>query len=422
MVKSKTMTTESTIATTEQITYDSDMMSAELDKIQLNKSQTIKGILRLVICSAIGIAAFFVSVPHNGKSEIIFSIIYNAFVNMFGNFAYWILTLIVAGNFVCHIYFKYVKKGTLESPFAKIYDNDTIIHTFLYALGFIYVVLYACHINITGFQGPEIIIGDSTGGSVIPPIVLGVFGIIIVGAIFMPFLLNYGILEIIGAILEPLMRPLFKVPGKAALDAVSSFVSSSSLGVLITNRLWKRNVYTEKEMVAIMTGFSAVSIGFAYMVINTAKLGDHFVKEKNSKKDSLLVLPQVLTMLSAIGVSGLILAEYTPVFKWLGYIFQPLLVLFRIPDVSAIAPSIPVGIAEMFLPVLVMMGSGVTVCVKARAFVVLVSMVQIIFFSETATVMLATKSPIKFWEIVVCFLERTIIAIPLASLVVHILF
>ena len=124
----------------------------------------------------------------------------------------------------------------------------------------------------------EIISGDSTGGSVIPPIVLGVFGIIIVGAIFMPFLLNYGILEIIGAILEPLMRPLFKVPGKAALDAVSSFVSSSSLGVLITNRLWKRNVYTEKEMVAIMTGFSAVSIGFAYMVINTAKLGDHFVK------------------------------------------------------------------------------------------------------------------------------------------------
>ena len=152
MVKSKTMTTESTITTTEQITYDSDMMSAELDKIQLNKSQTIKGILRLVICSAIGIAAFFVSVPHNGKSEIIFSIIYNAFVNMFGNFAYWILTLIVAGNFVCHIYFKYVKKGTLESPFAKIYDNDTIIHTFLYALGFIYVVLYACHINITGFR------------------------------------------------------------------------------------------------------------------------------------------------------------------------------------------------------------------------------------------------------------------------------
>ena len=102
-------------------------------------------------------------------------------------------------------------------------------------------------VNIPGFEGPEIIVGASTGESVMPSIVLGVLGIIIVGALFMPFLLNYGILEIIGAILEPLMRPLFKVPGKAALDAVASFVSSSSLGVLITNRLWRKNVYTEKE-------------------------------------------------------------------------------------------------------------------------------------------------------------------------------
>lgn len=192
-------------------------------------------------------------------------------------------------------------------------------------------------------------------------------------------------LEIIGAILEPLMRPLFKVPGKAALDAVTSFVSSSSLGVLITNRLWKKNLYTEREMVTIMTCFSAVSIGFAYLVIETADLANQFVKlyaisflmvfiietivvrippisrksdvyyngevqtesqrkeglklngktvvtgvnravrraaiakgigvdVKFSLKDSVVILPQVLTMLSAVGVSAMILAEYTPIF------------------------------------------------------------------------------------------------------------
>lgn len=82
----------------------------------------------------------------------------------------------------------------------------------------------------------------------------------------------------------------------------------------------------------------------------------------------------------------------------------------------------PVGIAEMLLPVLVMNGQNVVLSEAARAFVVLVSMVQIIFFSETATVMMATKSPIKLWEIVVCFLERTIIAIPLASIAIHLFF
>ena len=477
------------IPTTE---YDGDIPSATLDTITLNKQQRITGILRLVIFSTIGILVFFGSIPKDGESVIIFSLLYNGLVDFFGNNVYWILVAVVGFNFFSHLYFKYVKKGKGTSAFADVYNSDKIIHTFLYGLGLLYVVCYAVYINL-GVPVTEVIVGDTTGGNVIPPVVKGVLGIILVGAIFMPFLLNYGILEIVGAILEPIMRPLFKVPGKAALDATSSFVSSSSLGVLITNRLWKRNVYTEKEMVAIMTGFSAVSIGFANLVINTAGVGDKWLKIyaisffmvfiveiimvrippisrkkdvyysgrtqtdvdrkgelkysketlprgvkravkraalakglyadiTSSLKDGILVLPQVLTMLSAIGISGMILAEYTPIFTWIGYLFQPLLNLCAVPDAAAIAPSMPVGIAEMFLPVLVMNGQGVVISEAARIFVCLVSMVQIIFFSETATVMLATKSPIKFWEIVVCFFERTIVAIPLSALCIHFLF
>lgn len=473
--------------------YDSDTPSAELDGLKLSASERNKGIFRLVLFSMIGIVVFFCSAPYNGSSTIIFSIIYNFITNLFGNAIYWILAVIVALNFCMHIYFKYIKRGQSTAMFADTYRNDKIVHTVLYALGLLYLVVYAMHMTVPGFVGPEIIVSDMTGGDVIPPVVKGVLGIILAGAIFMPFLLNYGILEIIGALLEPLMRPLFKVPGKSALDAVASFVSSSSLGVLITNRLWKKNVYTEREMVTIMTCFSAVSIGFAYLVIDTAGLAadfgklyaisfvmvfimelivvrippisrkkdvyyngavqteeerreglrlngktvvtgvDRAVKRASiakgpvqditsSLKDSVLILPQVLTMLSAVGVSAMILAEYTPVFTWLGYIFQPLLTLCRVPEVAAVAPSMPVGIAEMMLPVLVMNGQGMALPETARAFVVLVSMVQIIFFSETATVMMATKSPIKVWEIVVCFLERTIIAIPLASLAIHLFY
>ena len=60
--------------------------------------------------------------------------------------------------------------------------------------------------------------------------------------------------------------------------------------------------------------------------------------------------------------------------------------------------------------------------IKARTFVVLVSMCQINFFSETGTVILACKSPIKFWELIVCFLERTLIAMVLAAVAVRIFF
>ena len=476
-----------------KIVLDSDMPSAELDSVKLTSAQFRKGLIQFLLLSALGIFVFFFSIPvGDGKTEIVFSVLYNGFVNLFGNFAYWLLVVIVGGNFCLHVYYKYVKKGSCTSALANVYGNDGIFKTILYALGLVYVFLYALKVWVPGFN-VEIITGAATGDSVVPPIVLGVVGLMLVGAVFMPLLLNYGILERIGVLLEPLMRPHFKVPGKAALDAVSSFVSSSSLGVLITNRLWKKNVYTDKEMVSIMTGFSAVSIGFAFLVINTAGCGDHFLKiyalsfvlvfimaaimirippiskkkdtyydgreqteadrkeglrysaqtiplgirrgikraalskglftdVRLSLQDSLLVLPQVITMLSAIGVTAMILAEYTPVFTWLGYAFQPLLQLCAVPDAAEIAASMPIGLAEMFLPVLIIQGKISMLSLQARAFVCIVSMVQIIFFSETATVMLATKSPIKVSEIVICFVERTLLARPLAAICIHLFF
>ena len=477
---------------TNNVGLNPDMTSPELDQITLTAKQKRRGIPLFIICSIIGVLVFFGSITNaDGESEVIFSVLYNGFVNLFGNAIYWIVFAIIFANFCMHVYFKYIKKNTVTSAIADVYKSDTVVHTVLYFLGALYVFLYALTVT-TPFAGFEVITGASTGGNVIPPVVVGVLGIMLVGAFAMPMLLNYGLMEIIGAVLEPLMRPLFKIPGKAALDAVTSFVSSSSLGVMITNRLWKQGVYTDKEMVSIMTGFSAVSIGFAYLVISTAGCADQFVKiyaisfvlvfimafimirippisrkpdryyngrEQTeadladahytaqtiprgfvrgvkragisrgvvkdialSLKDNMLVMPQVLTMLSAIGVTAMILAEYTPIFTWIGYIFQPLLQICGVPDASMIAASMPIGIAEMFLPVLILQDDISVISYEARAFVCIVSMVQIIFFSETATVMLATKSPIKFSEIIICFIERTIIAIPLAAICIHLFF
>ena len=55
----------------------------------------------------------------------------------------------------------------------------------------------------------------------------------------MPFLLNYGIVDFIGSLMEPLMRPVFKIPGRGAVNAIASFVSSASVGVLITSKLYQ---------------------------------------------------------------------------------------------------------------------------------------------------------------------------------------
>lgn len=473
--------------------YPHDLTSQELDNITLTSQEYQQGILKFLVYTAIAGFVFFTNITVNGKSQIVFGFIYNFFVDVLGQGGFWLITGIIAGNFLLHLYSRYLDKGKKHSKLYAFYAEDSIAYTVLYALGTLYVTLYTLSVSFPEISLPEVIVGASTGGSVIPPIVLGVLWIILVGAVFMPFLLNYGAIELIGAMLEPLMRPLFKIPGKAALDAAASFVSSSSLAVIITSRLYKQKVYTEREAVAIATCFSAVSIGFAYLVIDTAQMSHMFVpiygisflvaflisaivvrippicKKKDvyydgtvqteedrksdayfemkifgrawnravkraytangiipeiqySFKDSLRVVPQVLSMLSAIGVSALILAEYTPFFHWIGLAFQPLLNLLQVPDASMIAASIPVGIAEMFLPVLLIADKVSLISAEARFFICVVSMVQIIFFSETATVMLASKLPVRLHELIICFIERTLIAIPLAALAMHLIF
>ena len=62
------------------------------------------------------------------------------------------------------------------------------------------------------------------------------------------------------------MRPLWKTPGRSAIDAVASFVGSYSLALLITNRVYKEGKYTTKEATIIATGFSTVSATFMIII------------------------------------------------------------------------------------------------------------------------------------------------------------
>lgn len=79
-------------------------------------------------------------------------------------------------------------------------------------------------------------------------------------------LVGYGLLEFIGTFCRPIMRPLWKTPGRSAIDAVASFVGSYSLALLITNRVYKEGKYTTKEAAIIATGFSTVSATFMIII------------------------------------------------------------------------------------------------------------------------------------------------------------
>ncbi|MDN6181742.1 MAG: YjiH family protein, partial [Staphylococcus equorum] len=124
--------------------------------------------------------------------------------------------------------------------------------------------------------GPGFVLKESIGPFLYDKLAIPLSVLIPVGAILLTFLVGYGLLEFIGVIMRPVMKPIFKTPGKSAVDAVASFVGSYSIGLLITNKVYKNGGYTHKEAVIVATGFSTVSATFMIIVANTLGIIEHW--------------------------------------------------------------------------------------------------------------------------------------------------
>ncbi|MEG0480923.1 MAG: nucleoside recognition domain-containing protein [Clostridium sp.] len=480
---------------------DVDYKNVDMDKVDLNDPRVMDsitldgkdkkvGFIKFIIFSSIAFALFFLPVNVNGSSNVLFGVIYSSIIKFLGVPGFWYIAALITGNALLSLYGKYIAKE--GSKLYEYYKTDSIIHPVLYVLASVFVVMYCLSITFPSLNLPEIIVGEGVGGVVIPDIVVGVGWIVPVGAVFVPFLLNYGSIDFFGVMLEPLMRPLFKVPGKSAIDCTASFVGSTTMSIIITSRLLKNNTYTKKEAAIIASSFSAVSVGYAFVVMTTADLAEKFVplyfasflltfivtfftvripplknldsvyasgrvqtdedfknepkygrgilkkgfdrackrayfsgnlvkSIKDSVVDGFMVLPKVISLLCVIGILSMIVAKNTPVFEWLGYIFLPLLQLCQVPDASAIAACLPVGITEMFIPTLIIADQNHLISEVARAVVIMVSMVQVIFFAESVVVIKSTGIPISIKQLVVVFLQRTVIAVPFAAVFAYII-
>lgn len=141
---------------------------------------------------------------------------------------------------------------------------------------------------------------------------------------------------------------------------------------------------------------------------------------KDGLKNVLDMWVGVIPVVMAFGTVALILAEYTSFFQIIGKPFEPYLALLQIPEAAEAAPLMIVGFADMFLPSILAAG---TVASEITLFTVaVISVVQLIYMSEVGGLILGSKIPVNFFELFVIFLLRTIIALPIVSLIAHMLF
>jgi len=125
--------------------------------------------------------------------------------------------------------------------------------------------------------GPAWIHSEAVGGVVLGELAPVILIIFLFSGFLLPLLTEFGLMEFVGAFLQSSFQRLFRVPGRAAIDAVASWLGSGTVGVLITLKQYENGFYTAREASIVATNFSIVSTAFCYAVASLLKIADVFV-------------------------------------------------------------------------------------------------------------------------------------------------
>lgn len=120
--------------------------------------------------------------------------------------------------------------------------------------------------------GPAWLMNPALGPFLYNDLLVSIGLIVPLSGLFLTFLVGYGLLDFLGVFFHRIMRPVWKVPGRAAVNALASRVASVVVVHIMTNQDYKAGRYTAKEAVIITTGFVAVEIPFMVIIARTLEM------------------------------------------------------------------------------------------------------------------------------------------------------
>lgn len=451
------------------------------NKVYKNK-YSIGDYLKFIIPSLLGILLLMFPFKHEGKTTILVAFLAGKLTSSLEDVLPTIILGFISFTGIVTVIYKIFKPTIIkENKFLKgIFDVSLPwVISRLIGLAIVIMVYFK--------MGPEWIWSDDTGGLILYDLILGLFAIFLFAGFLLPFLTDFGLLEFVGVLLTPVMRPIFNLPGRSSIDCIASWVGDGTIGVALTNKQYEEGYYTNKEASIIATTFSAVSITFCLVVLGQVGLahlfGSYYLtvaiagivaaiimpkipplsKKPNTyygnvKKDMGEEVPEgftnpqwglqlaverakkscsikgfvsngtksvldlwlgVLPVIMAFGTMALIIAEFTPIFEWLGMPFIPILKLLRVPDAVEASKTIMVGFSDMFLPSVI----GASIPSEMTRFIVAaLSVTQLVYLSEAGAVILGTKMDITPLDLFLIYIERTLITLPVIAIAAHIIF
>ncbi len=439
-----------------------------------------KTFYKFLLPSLIGMFLFVTPIQSDGNLTIPIAVIANALLNLMGDYSSLVIYILISISAVITIVHKFVK-----IPFIQ--NHEKLNNLFdVKGIWLVVRMLGLVLVNMLYWGvGPEMILSEDTGGLVIHglmPILVCVF---LLAGLLLSLLLNFGLLDFFGALLIKVMRPVFNLPGRSALDCIASWLGDGSVGVLLTAKQYEEGFYSKREATVIATTFSAVSITFCLVVISEVNLEHMFI-------------PFYLT----VGLAGIVAAIIVPKLPPLSRVPDSYCVERPYPEdipagstpcqyglqlalnKAAKAPTLGEFFREGFLtvfemwfgtlPVILSLGTLALIVAEytpifkilGAVFIPLYSLLQIpeaaaasqtvivgfadmflpsviasgfqsdmtkfvvaatsvtqlIYMSEIGSIIMGSKIPVSLKNLFLIFLERTLVTLPVIALAAHILF
>lgn len=446
----------------------------------------IKDLLKFLIPSLLGLFLFVIPMPYGSIFKLEGLSPFNIGIGFLAE-----LVKIVGGSHLNTLALIVILSSAILSIISKFINiKNEFLNNLLNVSPFwlIFRILGAIFISMTllGF-GPEIVKSEITGQTMLAllPSLLAIF---LVSGFLLPLVVDFGLMDLFGTIISKSMYKLFKVPGRSAIDAVSSWLGDGTLGIMITNTQYKQGFYTAKEAAIISVCFSLVSLPFSTVIadqlgfmtlfvpfyatvcvaslacalimpriyplkgfdnstynnvkhlkeeivpdgVNTFNFGlNKAIKRAQSAPSTKEILINgcktvidmyigLLPLVMAWGTLALIVAEFTPFFSIISIPVVYLLELLKIPNAVEAAPAVLVGFTDMFLPS-IMISSG-EVAEVTKFIIGALSITQLIYLTETGAVILKADIPLNIKDLFVLFLTRTIISLPIITIIAKLLF
>ena len=439
-----------------------------------------KRFLKFLIPSLIGAFLFVTPISQNGNLTIPIAVAANKLLEMMGDYALTVIWILISLSGLLTVVHKTVGISWIK--------NDEKLNNLFNVKGLWLIVRMTgfLFVNMIYFGiGPDIIIGDLTGGVVVYDLLPILVCVFFLAGLLLALLLNYGLLDFFGALMIKLMRPLFKLPGRSALDCMASWLGDGSIGVLLTSKQYEEGFYSKREATVIATTFSAVSITFSlvvisevhlehmflpfYLVVSLAgvvaavivpklpplsRIPDTYNTEVSHRED----IPEGMTSVQYGMKLALNKAEHAPKLKgffregmenivemWFGTLpvilamgtvaliiaeYTPVFEILGYPFIFVYKLLQIPDAAQASQTVIVgfadmFLPSVIASSIESeitRFVVAATSVTQLIYMSEIGSIIMGSKIPVSLKDLFIIFLERTIVTLPIIALFAHLLF